>query len=913
MGLDRKAYARLQQLFEEARAIKGDRSEFWERVAREDPDLEGELRALLKADQGDGEKNFWKLFGDQETREDPPKNDLVRSSLGPYMILEKLDQGGMGSVYLAARNDEIFHKRVAIKVLEAHPDMEDLQQRFRQERQILAALDHPNICRLMDGGLTPDGRPYLVMDLIEGQPIDVYCDSRKLSVAERIRLFRTVCAAVDFAHSNMVVHLDLKPGNILVSKDGVVKLLDFGIAKMINPELGSRDGVTLRPRRMFTLPYASPEQLQGESVSKMSDVYALGAILYKLLTGHHANPLPAGSVEEQIAARCEADSTPMSGVVRQAPKAWNRTLSYPEAILGVGTGRLARRLAGDLDAIVLKALSKQPRSRYTSAQALDDDLGRHLEGYPVLARESTPVYRIKKFAQRRPWVVLLTAGLLAAGFMTSSFLGVQSGQLKDALRRAEVEAQRAEREARRGSDKQVRIEAIVRIFDSGDDALFCDAQLTESTRQETARFLSYQAEQISKEMGEGDLERLAWMQALIGGALTRLGALDAASGPLEASLEMRMRLPGQQDMAIAESQALLGLLRLRQRRVNEAYNLYSDALKLQRYHLGSDHPELIESHYQLGLTAIFKDRPQWASEQLTEALRLNRLDTTRSDAARDFERAEILNLLASAQKYSRDRGLAESNYRQALLIRRQLWKTRDNKDEFDSKNCRLLVKLSESQNNLGAFLSVYGDLEEALLLLDEALQHRQQIAKQSSLVAATMHNLAGALRFQGRLKEAEAMYLQAIEVRRKMHQNDDYAAGTLLRLANLYEVLGRTQEAEVAYLDVERFMEDKGDDGDKKRGETLLYRARILRQRGNFQACETLASEAEFLFETRNLPEKDWRHAAAKIVRASCLFAMGHHDRARSAFDEAFPILESEVDRRVAPFVDDAKDLAAVI
>ncbi|MGE5715264.1 MAG: serine/threonine-protein kinase, partial [Acidobacteriota bacterium] len=273
-----------------------ERAAFLDEACRDDPALKSEVVSLLAASE--------EATDFLETPAVSPAyavaaEEPARRRIGPYQVIRLLGSGGMGHVYLAVRADEQFQKRVAIKVVKRGTDTDFVLRRFRQERQILAGLDHSNIARLFDGGNTEDGLPYFVMEYVEGEPITTFCDRRGLGVKERLALFRTVCGAVQFAHQNLVVHRDLKPGNILVTADGVPKLLDFGIAKLLNPELSPQAiDMTAASLRLFTPDFASPEQIRGERITTASDVYALGALLYELLTGRRPYHVTNRTAEE---------------------------------------------------------------------------------------------------------------------------------------------------------------------------------------------------------------------------------------------------------------------------------------------------------------------------------------------------------------------------------------------------------------------------------------------------------------------------------------------------------------------------------------------------------------------------------------------------------------------------------------
>lgn len=342
------------------------------------------------------------------------EQSLIGVSVGPYLIIERLGVGGMGAVYLAERNDDEYKKRVAIKFIKHGLSFDVIQQRFRNERQILANLDHQNIARLLDGGRTQYG-PYLVMEYVDGLPIDVYCDVHKLSMSKRLELFLKVCDAVAYAHLNSVVHRDLKPGNILVNKQGVPKLLDFGIAKLTEAE-PSMAGQSTTSWRVMTPDYASPEQVRGERITTASDVYSLGAVLYVLLTGHRPHQAHGRTSEELRQAICaeipERPSRVISRIRSNSRNVIQRSaLMTSERISETRDGesdRLRRSLRGDMDNIVLMALRKEPERRYTSVSQFAGDIQRHLAGLPIRARRDRLTYRTMKFVLRHQMAILST-------------------------------------------------------------------------------------------------------------------------------------------------------------------------------------------------------------------------------------------------------------------------------------------------------------------------------------------------------------------------------------------------------------------------------------------------------------------------------------------------------------------------
>ena len=351
-----------------------------------------------------------------------PLSGVPARHIGPYELTREIGRGGMGSVYLATRSDELYRKPVAVKLVRPECGTDELIGRFHREREILASLDHANIARLLDGGLTSEGLPYFVMDYIDAQPIDQYCDARRSTIDERLRLFQAVCSAVAYAHRQGIVHRDLKPSNILVDRTGQVKLVDFGIARMLSAESNTGTGQLTRTGMLLMTPeYASPEQISGERAGPPSDVYSLGVVLYELLTGRMPYCIGGRRPHEMVRVVCDRDplkpSSAVSGTEAQLECLGRIGRLTPEIAARARQStpsELRRKLSGDLDNIILKALQKEPEQRYHSAKDLGDDLQRHLDGLPVSARSPGWVYRAGKWIRRRRWSVATALAIVAA-------------------------------------------------------------------------------------------------------------------------------------------------------------------------------------------------------------------------------------------------------------------------------------------------------------------------------------------------------------------------------------------------------------------------------------------------------------------------------------------------------------------
>lgn len=421
------------ELFETALSREpGERAHFLAEACAEDIELRAEVEKLIASHQEKAtviQETF--VEGSPPTPEANLMPFAPGRHIGPYRIVGQLGQGGMGAVYLAARDDEQYRKRVAIKVIRPGMNLQIIVRRFLSERQILASLDHPNIAKLLDGGTTEDGLPYYVMDYIEGVPITTYCERNKLSTAERLKLFREVCSAVNYAHQNLVIHRDLKPGNILVTVEGTPKLLDFGIAKLLNPELsGQTLDMTLLGHAPMTIDYASPEQVRGDAITTATDVYSLGVMLYELLTGHRPYSFKSRVPREIERVICEEEPARPSTSIEKSdtssgPFSKTQIMAAPPENAPREEGKsekLRRELAGDLDNIVMMAMRKEPKRRYSSVEQFSEDIRRYLEGRPVIATKDTFAYRAGKFIRRNRAAVIAAALItvaLVAGVITT--------------------------------------------------------------------------------------------------------------------------------------------------------------------------------------------------------------------------------------------------------------------------------------------------------------------------------------------------------------------------------------------------------------------------------------------------------------------------------------------------------------
>ncbi|MET0556055.1 MAG: serine/threonine-protein kinase [Vicinamibacteria bacterium] len=617
--------------------------------------------------------------------------------VGPYRLLGLIGRGGMGDVYRAVRDDDHFEKVVAVKLVRTDVATELVHGRLRIERQILAGLEHPGIARLLDGGATADGRPFLVMEYVEGTPIDTHAADHGLDVRARLVLFRAVCEAVQYAHQNLVVHRDLKPANILVSADGVPKLLDFGVAKLVAAGAEAEPTITAFPA--MTPAYASPEQFRGDAITTATDVYSLGAVLYELLTGVRPHRFAPG-VPLQLAI-CDRVPERPSVVVRQ----------------GQAGVRARRPIRPDLDAIVLKALRKEPLRRYPTVEAFSEDVGRYLQGLPVAAARGSALYRAGKFV-RRNWVAVgLALGVLGLGTAFAVDRGIQ--------------ARRLARERDRGERVTAFLIDLFRIADPG-EARGSTVTAREVLDRGTARL-------------ETDLKDEPEVRAALLDTISQvhsgLGLYGKAVTLARQGLEARRRSLGDRHPDVAASLASLGDAAWQSGDHVTAEASYRESLALRRASFGPEH-RLVAASLQ-GVAQCLRERGEYqaAEQSYRQALVMQR--RLLGDGHPDV--ASSLNGLARVMRAKGDYAAAEAMHRECLDLRRRL---------FGEADPRVIASL----NNLAVVLYLQGKPEAVARFRENLAATRALVAADHPLVTTGMANLAGAVAdFDGDYDEADAL------------------------------------------------------------------------------------------------------------------------------------------------------------
>ena len=779
-----------------------------------------------------------------------------RTRMGPYRIVRQLGQGGTSRVYLAERDDGQFSQRVALKVLRPGHDSEIDQGRFRAERQILASLSHPNIARLLDGGMSDDGLPYIVMELIDGEPIDRYCESRALSIGARLAMFATVCEATQYAHRSLVVHRDLKPSNILVTSDGEVKLLDFGLAKLLEQRSdGSAPAVTTQ--RWMTPEYAAPEQVRGEPTTTSTDVYQLGVVLYELLTG--ARPF----------GRRDQSSWDLAQAIleREPPR--------PSSV-----GTSAGTLRGDLDAIVLTALRKEPELRYASVEALREDIGRYLSGLPVRARNGSALYRAGRAIQRHRWSAAAAAALLLLLTGYAVTLTVHARNMRATLARVEQEKAKAE-----GSTR-----FLVGLFSENIPGFGPRDTLT-------ARQLLARGEQQADALRDQPLAH-AQMLAVLGTIHHDMRSFDRAHALLERALTLRRTVLGEEHPDVAESMFQLGRLEHSRGNYDRARGLLTAALETQHRVLGAEHPAAVETAFRLSQIRETVDVELTAGRQ---ALATSR----RVHGAEHPDVAERMLRLGMSLRRVGQHDEAETMLRGSLAMVRRVTPS-------DRQN------ISRHILHVAILLHYRGRLDEAEQL------YRTHLAMQEELfgpdhpqVSGPLRNLAGVLRTKGHLEEAERLSRRDVAIAERVFgdQHPTYAQ-SIAFLSRVLQTQGRFGEAEalarreLAILrasygmthpvvagslhNLATVLLDKGEYDDAER---LLLEARALRERDFGTASPPIATLLP-AFARLARARHDYAAADSHLVRALEIFRAAGYDGRQHSVQEVYREQELLYDAR---------------
>ena len=809
------------------------RAALLDHACADDPDLRREIESMLAAYEADPDFLEQPAVSALDAQAMPLPDVEGETTIGPYRFVRLLGRGGMGDVYLAVREFEAARQSVAIKLLRPGLEQSDLAHRFAAEQQILAGLVHPGIARLLDAGQADDGRPYLAMEYVDGEPVTAYCDRHQLPIEQRLRLFIHICKAVQYAHQHLVIHRDLKPSNILVAapatgrpEDGTVKLLDFGIAKMLEP-LDAEMSLfqTQTGHRLLTPAYASPEQVEGAVVTTTSDIYSLGVVLYELLAGRRPYMLEGKTTSE--IARIIAEQPPMrpsSAVIQRGEDeaASDTDLSIARQS---SSERLQRRLKGDLDTIVLKTLRKEPERRYSSAAELAEDLKRYLAGLPVKARPDTAGYRLHKFA-RRHW-----AGVAAA----VAFVVLLTGfAIAMTLQQAETARQRD-----RAEQELAKAETVTDFL----------MDLFEANQPSEARGDTITA----RELLERGLERMEALEEqpevqtrmllLVGRIYRNLGEYGKAAPLMEQALAERRRFLDPNHEDVATSLYHLATLRMDQGRFEEATQLAQEALALHRTLPGDQHAAVATDLYLLATLEKHQGNYDEAEALFTELIALER----NRYGADDMRLARTLHNFGRLLSEKADYEASATQYREALAIYRKV----HGPDHPD-----VIVIM----NSLGVALSRNGQHEEAERMLEEVVTLRRQVLGPAHPgVATSLSALAIVFSAQDKIAEAVERLTEAERIYREALGDEHPNVATMTyNRARLLHKDGQRDAAEANYRKALAMRRKLLGNDHPRVAMNAAFLAHLLDERGDYAAAETLYLEATATLRNRLGADHAW-------------------------------------------------------
>ncbi len=698
MNFNLDNWDKIKTLFNKAIELSPEeRDAFLDESCKDEPELKKEIESLIES-FGRSE-SFLETpalqNGELGTEENSP-DYFVGMKIGKYRVENKIGEGGMAVVYSAVRIDEQFKRRVAIKFIKRGMDTEEIIKRFKIEEQTLAGLNHPYIAKIIDGGTTEKGLPYFVMELIEGEPIDKYCKSKNLTIPERLELFQKVCSAIQYAHQNLVVHRDIKPGNIFVTKDGIPKLLDFGIAKLLDPT-DSQTKLTQTGLKLMTLEYASPEQFQGKKITTATDIYSLGVVLYELLTGRYPykfnNSMPFEIERVICTTEPEKPSTAVSRTIEKNDG--DNDKSDVGKLISTerkSQEKFRRRLAGDIDNIVLKAMQKEPERRYSSVEQLSEDISRHLKGLPIIARKNSLSYRSKKFYERHHAGVI--AAVISLLIIIAGITGIiiQSKVAANERDRAILEAKKSER-----------INAFLQ------EILAAPNPEVDGKDVKVVDVLKNASEKINRELS-GDPEIKAAALFTIGTTYMGLGLYNKAEKYLKSSLDISKKIYSANDPQIAKVIEQLGVNYQQKGNFKKADSLYRKALKIYKLKGGKISSNEAKALSDYGSSLNYQGKYNEAKKYQTEAL----------DAYRKIygnSNPHVLKSLDDLETIAGNTGdwKTAAKYGKKVL------------DFFLKTDGKESVNYSKALSNYASILEVQGNLDKAIEDQREAVEIKKKV------------------------------------------------------------------------------------------------------------------------------------------------------------------------------------------
>lgn len=769
-------WEKIKSLFQEAVELSPERIEaFLNENCGDDAALREELESLIEAYKRSGDfLEIPPLQSGGINNDKAPSDPFIGIRVGKYSIEQKIGEGGMAIVYSASRVDEQFTRRVAIKLIKRGMDTDEIIRRFKFEQQTLAGLNHPNIAKIFDGGTTESGLPYFVMELVEGERIEKYCSNESLTITERLDLFLKVCSAIQYAHQNLVVHRDIKPGNIFVTKDGTPKLLDFGIAKLLDPSSAQATILTRTGLRFMTLEYASPEQLKGRRITTATDIYSLGVVLYELLTGSYPykfdNSLPSEIERVVCTTEPEKPSTAVRRLKEKRIEAGREGEFQSEGSLkseDKNYEKIKKRLTGDIDNIVLKAMQKEPERRYSSVEQFSEDIRRYLVGLPVVARGNSLAYRSRKFFQRHKTSVI-------ASFV---ILMILLGGSIEIIHQSHIAA--SERDiAQTEMTKEKKINDFLQNMLSSADPY------EQGKDVKVVEVLGNAVKQLNSGL-KTQPEIKAELETTIGLTYQNLGVYDKAQSLLKRALEIRQKLHGKDNEETAESIKNLATILDYDGNFQQSAKLYKEAIRILEGFKTPNQAALAEALNDYGTLLIELGSYDSAIVCFRRALFIHK----KTFGDKDYDTAAMLNNLGISYDYKNDLPDAKKYYRQALNISTQL----------PPNNA---LQAAHIYNNLAEILEETGEFDGALKLFEKSLALRERLVGINDPESAfAMCMMGGELYYlkdyTGALKELDSAYTVW---KKKLPSDHPYFGRAYYWYGKIYNAKGMPKKAEVYLL-----------------------------------------------------------------------------------------------------------------
>lgn len=881
--MKKKRWQQIERIVDSALAMSPDeRPEYINQACADDAELKTSVTELLESiDASEGylqkpdelKKDLLNEFS-KDIGETTGQSSMIGKQVGAYKLVELIEHGGMGSVFAAERSDGNFEQKVALKLIRRGMDTPSNIARFKREQNILANLNHPNIAQLYDGGIIKDGLPYLVMEYVDGIPIDQYCRQKNLPVSKRLDLFKKVCRAVQHAHNNLVIHRDLKPGNILVKENGDVKILDFGIAKLLETENnGETIFQTRAGGRILTLGYAAPEQLSEKQITTGTDIYTLGILLYKLLTDEHPFDFEDKSISE------------IETIIREkSPRKLSANSSY--------------NLDKDLGAIIRKSMRKEAGDRYHSAGELLDDIKRFENGLPVLALEGSTVYRMKKYIRRnqRPIIAALIFLLSVTGIA-----GYYTFQIAEERNQAQLEAQKAEAVTN----------FLIDMFDAGDPAI------TKGENVTVQHFLKSGREKLD-EIDEQPKIKAALLSA-VGKVYRKLNNFEQSKNVLEQAVEISEKAYAEPHPDLADVYTIRATLEKEIENFDTAIDFYNKALNIIEQL--SDRPDTLYSVTKMNLALLYEE-----TGNLDQAIPLHQesVNLVREIYPPDHENIGIsLNHLALAQRKNGDLQKAEQNYEKALKILLE---------KLGNDHTRTIT----TTHNLASLYRDLGRTEKAVSLEEKALTMRRKIFGDHHYYTASSLNLLGHLyREKAQYDKSINAYKESLSILSELYgdssmyvgiassglansylKSEDpatadslfrksvdiieykfgpesrYLANPIIAFGNMYRDGGQLTLAEKSYQKAKTIINNNYNAGHIINADYAKEYGRLkVSQDSLKKAIDYFNASVDILKQKQKLPDTHWKIAEAKLELGKTLYRTKDFIESQQLLEQNIPLI----------------------